>query len=34
MSDSIIPRIYTGEKQPSNQEREINGREPYIPSPE
>ena len=34
MSDSIIPRIYTGEKQPSPQEWELNGREPYIPSPE
>ncbi|MEC4815156.1 MAG: MoxR family ATPase [Scytonema sp. PMC 1069.18] len=34
MSDSIIPRIYTGEKQPSSQERELDGREPYIPSPE
>lgn len=34
MPDSIIPRIYTGEKQPSPQECELNGREPYIPSPE
>ena len=34
MPDSIIPRKYTGEKQPSSQERELNGREPYIPSPE
>jgi MoxR-like ATPase len=29
MVDSVIPRIYTGEKQPSQ-----DGREPYIPSPE
>ncbi|MEH1976094.1 MAG: MoxR family ATPase [Nostoc sp.] len=34
MPDSIIPRIYTGEKQPSAQECELDGREPYIPSPE
>ena len=34
MVDSVIPRIYTGEKQPSPQECELDGREPYIPSPE
>ncbi len=34
MPDSVIPQIYTGKKQPSSQERELNGREPYIPSPE
>jgi MoxR-like ATPase len=34
MVDSVIPCIYTGEKQPSPQERELDGREPYIPSPE
>lgn len=34
MPDSIIPRTYTGEKQPSSQERGIDGHEPYIPSPE
>ncbi|GAB1544616.1 MoxR family ATPase [Scytonema sp. NUACC21] len=34
MVDSVIPSIYTGEKQPSPQECEIDGREPYIPSPE
>jgi MoxR-like ATPase len=34
MVDSVIPRIYTGEKQPSPQECERDGREPYIPSPE
>ncbi len=34
MPDSIIPRIYTGEKQPSSEECKLYGREPYIPSPE
>ncbi len=34
MVDSVIPCIYTGEKQPSPQECELDGREPYIPSPE
>jgi MoxR-like ATPase len=34
MVDSVIPRVYTGEKQPSPEECELYGREPYIPSPE
>ena len=35
MVDSVIPpRIYTGEKQPSQEECKLYGREPYIPSPE
>ncbi|VXD16696.1 AAA family ATPase [Planktothrix paucivesiculata] len=32
MVDSVIPRIYTGEKKPSAEERELYGLEPYIPS--
>lgn len=34
MVDSVIPRVYTGEKQPSRDECELYGLEPYIPSPE
>ena len=34
MVDSVIPRLYTGERQPSEQECELHGLEPYIPSPE
>jgi len=34
MVDSVIPRVYTGEKQPSPEECELDGLEPYIPSPE
>ena len=34
MVDSVIPRIYTGEKQPSPEECELYRIEPYIPSPE
>ena len=34
MVDSVIPRIYTGEKRLSAEERELYGLEPYIPSPE
>ncbi|MEG4520973.1 MULTISPECIES: MoxR family ATPase [unclassified Microcoleus] len=34
MVDSVIPRIYTGEKRPSPEECEVYGLEPYIPSPE
>lgn len=34
MVDSVIPRIYTGNKQSFSQEWEIDGHEPYIPSPE
>lgn len=34
MVDSVILRVYTGEKQPSSEECKRDGREPYIPSPE
>lgn len=34
MVDSVIPRVYTGEKRPSRDECELYGLEPYIPSPE
>jgi len=34
MVDSVIPRVYTGEKKPSSEECELYGLEPYIPSPE
>jgi MoxR-like ATPase len=34
MVDSVIPRIYTGTKQPSPEERELYGIEPYYPSEE
>ena len=34
MVDSVIPRVYTGTKQPSPEERELYGIEPYYPSEE
>ena len=34
MVDSVIPRVYTGTKQPSPEERELYGIEPYYPSKE
>ena len=34
MINSVIPRIYTGTKQPSPEERERDGIEPYYPSEE
>jgi MoxR-like ATPase len=34
MVNSVIPRVYTGEKRPSREECELYGLEPYIPSPE
>lgn len=34
MVDSVIPRVYTGTKQPSSEERELYGIEPYYPSEE
>ncbi|NES17940.1 MAG: MoxR family ATPase [Symploca sp. SIO3E6] len=34
MVDSVIPRVYTGTKQPSPEERELYGVQPYYPSEE
>ena len=34
MVDSVIPRVYTGTKQPSPEEREFYGIQPYYPSEE
>lgn len=34
MVDSVIPRVYTGTKQPSPEERELYGIQPYYPSEE
>ena len=34
MVDSVIPRVYTGTKQPSSEERELYGIQPYYPSEE
>jgi MoxR-like ATPase len=34
MVNSVIPRVYTGEKRASREECELYGLEPYIPSPE